>query len=188
MPKPIIRVNVFDLTRANKIFRKSQVGVYHTSVVVGDDFEVYYGYYRKGCTGVDYATHIDELPSSMSGELYSTYILGKSRYTLEECQKIARKLSLREEWLSNRYNVLNHNCHAFALEFCKAVVDPHQLRNFPAFVFKGENVGSALYNNFLSLFVDENDPPYFLSKQPYIPNHEVPNNICQTPTKRLTVW
>ena len=164
MDKAIIRVNVYDLTKVNKLFRKTQVGIYHTSVVVNDEFEVYYRFYRKGCTGVDYASNIDEIPSSMNGELYSTYILGKSRYTTEECQKIAKQLSLREEWLSNRYNVLNHNCHAFSLEFCKQIVDLHKLRKFPAFVFKGENVGSILFNNFLSLFINKDDPPYFLSK------------------------
>ena len=186
--KAVIRVNVYDLTRANKLFRKSKVGIYHTSVVVNDEFEVYYGFYRHGCTGVDYATTIDELPPSMSGQLYSTYILGKSKYTVEQCQKLARKLSLREEWLSNRYNVLSHNCHAFALEYCKLIVDPHKLRNFPAFVFKGEDVGNILYHNFLSIFVDEENPPYFLSKQPYTKEDDVPKNVCQTPTKRLTVW
>ena len=41
MSKAVIRVNVYDLTRANKLFRKSKVGIYHTSVVVNDEFEVY---------------------------------------------------------------------------------------------------------------------------------------------------
>lgn len=184
-----IRVNVYDLTKVNSLFRKSKLGVYHTSVVVGDAFEVYYGFYKTGCTGVDYANHINMLPSSMSGTFYSSYDLGTSEYTIEECKRIARQMSLREEWLSNRYNILNHNCHAFALEYCKAILCPHKLLNFPAYVFKGESVGSALYDNFLSIFIDENNPPYFLNKQPYRKEEHRPSStIIQSPTKRLTVW
>ena len=166
-----IRVNVYDLTKANGIFRafsskQTKFGVYHSSVVVGDDFEIYYGFYRRGVTGVDYATHIDEIPASMSGTLYSTYNLGYSKYTLEEIRAIARKLSLRDEWLSDRYNILQHNCHSFSLAFCQMILNTEQLSRFPAFIFKCEAVGNKLYDNFISLFVDEENPPYFLNRQP----------------------
>lgn len=159
-----IRVNVYDLSRINGIFRKSKLGIYHTSVVVGEEFEIYYGYYKYGCTGVDYARKINHLPSSMSGSLYSTYFIGKSVYTIDKLKRIAKQFSLREEWLSNRYNVLNHNCNSFSLAFCKEVLRLKCLRRFPVFVFKSEKFGNTLYNSFLKLFVDENNPPYFLNK------------------------
>ena len=162
-----IRVNVYDLSRINSIFRKSKFGIYHTSVVVGEVFEIYYGFYKFGCSGVDYASKIDNLPSIMKGSLYSTYFLGKSRYTIDEIKRIARQFSLREEWLSNRYNILNHNCHSFSFAFCREILDPQCLRSFPAFVFKSEKFGNVLYENFLKLFVDEKNPPYFLNRKPF---------------------
>lgn len=167
-----IRVNVYDLTKANGILRaitskKTQFGVYHTSVVVGNQFEVYYGFYRNGVTGVDYASTIDKLPSSMKGNLYSSYVLGNSKYSVDEIRTLARKMSLRSEWLSDRYNILQHNCHSFSLAFCKEILQPHQLRLYPGFVFNGENVGNALYDSFISIFVDKEHPPYFLNKQPF---------------------
>ena len=166
-----IRVNVYDLTKANGFLRalsskQTNFGVYHSSVVVGEDFEIYYGFYRRGVTGVDYANFIDTLPLSMSGTLYSSYDLGYSHFTLEEIRSIARKMSLREEWLSDRYNILQHNCHTFSLAFCKEILLKAQLINFPAYVFKCEDIGNKLYDHIGSLFIDEENPPFFLSKQP----------------------
>ena len=166
-----IRVNVYDLTKANGFFRaitskKTNFGVYHSSVVVGETFEIYYGFYRRGVTGVDYATEIDEIPASMTGKLFSTYDLGCSPLNIQEITTIARKMSLREEWLSDRYNILQHNCHSFSLAFCEQILPKSQLSRFPGFVFKCEDIGNKLYDNFISLFVDEDNPPYYLNRQP----------------------
>ena len=187
-----IRVNVYDLTKVNGFLRaitskKTQLGVYHTSVVVGNEFEIYYGFYRNGVTGVDYASKIDKLPSSMKGTLYSSYILGNSQYSVEEIRKIARKISLRDEWLSDRYNVLQHNCHSFSLAFCEEILQPYQLRLFPGFVFNGESVGNVLYDNFLSIFVDKEHPPYFLNKQPFSEKSYIENNSWISNTSKFSL-
>lgn len=165
MSKTEIRVNVYDLTKLNSLFRSSMTGIYHTSVVVGNEFEIYYGFLRYGSTGVDYAEEINILPQGMSGTLYNSYVLGFSIYSVAKCQKKARQMSLREEWLSDRYNILEHNCHSFSFAFCSELLRPFQMSEFPMYVFQAEKIGSKMYTKFFNVFINEDKPPFFLNKK-----------------------
>ena len=161
---PDIYINIYDLSNINKIVRKTNLGIYHTSVVIDNEFEIYYGYYSHGCTGIDYAQEINKLPSSMEGIFFKKIYLGKSNLTIEEIKKKAKQFSYRANWLSNRYHVLCHNCHTFSYKFCQEILESKKLLNFPMFVFESQKIGFSLYKYFVSPFIDEKDPPYFLNK------------------------
>jgi hypothetical protein len=141
-----VRVNVYDLTALNKILRCFHIGVYHTSVVIGEQLEYYYGFAASGHTGIDSPDHIDVLPSIMAGSFYTTIPLGMSKYTLEDCQEIAVAFKRSERWLSDYYNVLFHNCNHFSYELCQALIDQKNLTGFPHWSQRGVSIAAALYS------------------------------------------
>jgi len=158
-----VRVNVYDLSHVNRVFRFSKLGVYHTSVVIGEEFEIYYGYLSYSICGIDYAEEIDKLPSSMSGNLYSTYNMGNSELSLDEIRKKCKQFSKRAEWLSNRYNVLCHNCNTFSYSLCSEILIKRNMEHFPEFVFRSQRVIKPVFE-ILSPIIDENKTPFYLNK------------------------
>ena len=122
-----IKVNVFNLTPLNKVFACCKIGVYHTSVVINEEYEYYYGYALWGFPGVDSPEEINHLPSTMDGTFHYSYEIGTSSMSPEECKDIATQLKLSPEWISDRYHILNHNCSDFSRELCKFLANEEDL-------------------------------------------------------------
>ncbi|OHT13168.1 hypothetical protein TRFO_16841 [Tritrichomonas foetus] len=159
-----IRVNVYDLSKTNSVARGTRPCIYHTSVVVGEEFEIYYGFYRYGVTGIDYAEKIDHLPSSMKGRLYKSYHLGNCRKSIQFCRQIIERFKANPAWLSDRYNFIYNNCHKFSFTLCESLLGRGNTFKYPTFVFDCEKIGHALYRGVISRFIDEDHPPACLGK------------------------
>ena len=159
-----IRVNVYDLSKTNSIARNSRPCVYHTSVVVNEELEIYYGFLNYGVTGIDYAEKIDQLPSSMKGSFYKSFFLGYSRKSPKFCKEIIERFKKSEIWLSDRYNFIYHNCHKFSYTLAEALIGLGNMFNYPTFVFDCERIGDILYRGIISRFIDTENPPIYLGK------------------------
>ena len=142
-----IRVNVFDLAPdLNKILRCAKIGVYHTSIVIDESSEYYYGYAMLGVTGIDSPEVIDELPSIMRGAKYTTVDVGTSNLDPMECQKVVNDFKLSERYMSEQYNLLLHNCNTFTYEMCLALLGEKQTRKkYPHWVRRGQNIGRMVF-------------------------------------------
>lgn len=140
-----IRVNVFDLIPVNRLLRFAKLGIYHTSVVIGDRSEYYHGYKFAGQTGIDSPEVVDKLPSSMSGDFYATYEIGESKYSYEECLQIVQEFKESDRYLSEYYNFLFHNCNQFTYELCQALVGEQSMKSYPMWVFRSEKLFRFAY-------------------------------------------
>jgi hypothetical protein len=178
-----IRLNCYDLLRSNRVLRRTKMSIYHTSVVFDEKFEIYYGFRLQGVTGIDYASNIDELPKSMSGSLYKSFPLGRTKRSLEYCQDIIKEFTNDARWLSERYNAIYNNCHTFAYLLCEGCLGEGNMHRFPMFIFECDRVSNAIYQAVLRHFIDENNPPYFLGKQlkrqrDLFATHEIEDDLC----------
>ena len=161
-----VRVNVFDLTSMNKITRNTNLAVYHTSVVLGEKLELYFGFKANGVTGIDTADEIDQLPKSMKGKFYKTYHVGTTKRSFDYCKVVIARFKKDPQWLSDRYNIVYNNCHNFAWALCEALLGSGNLHRFPKYVFDCDKLSAPLYEGFIRHFINEKNPPYFLGKQP----------------------
>lgn len=141
-----IRVNVFDLLPMNRILRFMKLGIYHTSVVIGDQSEYYHGFALFGRTGIDSPEVIDRLPSNMSGNLYATYEIGETKYSYSECQQIVDDFKKSDRYLSDHYNFLFHNCNIFTYELCQALMADDNVPTYPMWVMRSEKIFRFIYN------------------------------------------
>ncbi|EAX89427.1 hypothetical protein TVAG_211780 [Trichomonas vaginalis G3] len=148
-----IKINVFNLTPLNKVFACCKIGVFHTSLVIDNKIEYYYGFSMYGCTGIDSPEKVNHLPSVMNGSFNSSYEIGETSLTRMECREICRQLKQSPEWLSDFYNILYHNCNHFTLELCKLLVGENNMQNYPYWVVRGERIGRFLYSISLSHFL-----------------------------------
>ncbi|OHT04616.1 hypothetical protein TRFO_27821 [Tritrichomonas foetus] len=140
-----IRLNIFDLTPLNQMLRFCHVGVYHSSIVIGDSSEYYFGFAAINYTGIDSPERIDHLPSSMTGKYYTTVELGSSPYSLQECRMIVTRFRTSRRWLSDHYNFLFHNCNTFTYELASALLGNEIVPNYPKWLSRGEKIGQFLY-------------------------------------------
>lgn len=161
-----LRVNVFDLTPTNAITRNTKLAVYHTSVVINERFEVYFGYKARGMCGIDTAETIDVLPPSMKGKFYQTYHVGTTKRSFDYCKLVIQRLKKDPQWSSDRYNIVYNNCHNFAWTLCEMLLGSGNLHKFPKYVFDCDQLSAKLYEGLVCHFINENHPPYFLGKQP----------------------
>lgn len=148
-----IKINVFNLTPLNKVFACCKVGVYHTSIVINEELEYYYGFAMKGFTGIDSPEKINELPSVMQGSYNSSYLLGETSLSVKECKQMCEQLKTADEWLSDYYHVLFHNCNNFTLEFSKILLGENNVSNYPYWVCRGENIGRFVFKISTSHFL-----------------------------------
>ncbi|EAY12661.1 hypothetical protein TVAG_074890 [Trichomonas vaginalis G3] len=164
-----IKVNVFNLTPLNKVFACFKVGVYHTSIVIGEEYEYYYGFCQRGITGIDGPEVINQLPSVMQGSFNSSHEIGETSLSVEECREICHQLKASDKWLSDYYHVLYHNCNSFTLEFCKILVGENNVQNYPYWVTRSESIGRFVFNISLS---------HFLGFVRYVPGFSFPKEVC----------
>ena len=162
-----IYINIYDLSKTNKLLRNTKFTIYHTSVRIGNSFEIYYGFSEYGKTGIDYSFKLDTLPSCMSGTLYSTILMGSTSKSCHEIKAIAKRFEQNPAWLSDRYNVIYHNCHQFSYWFCSAILGSKNLQNYPSFVLEMEKLGSPIYDNLIQPVISKmKTPPFFFGKCP----------------------
>ena len=161
-----VRVNVFDLSRTNSVTRNTKLAVYHTSVVIDEQIEVYFGFKAPGQCGIDTAETLDVLPPPMKGRFYETCNVGAAKRSFNYCQLVIERFKKDPRWSSDRYNIVYNNCHNFAWALCEALLGSGNLHQFPRYVFDCDQLTAKLYENFVCHFVNEKKPPYFLGKQP----------------------
>ena len=145
-----ISINVFDLTKLNNCLRYVGLGIYHTSVVINDSVEYYFGYSPALTRGISRTREIGVLPKVMNGYFYKTIEMGKSKYDIEKVNSIVSSFEDSDCWCSNRYNFLFHNCNTFTFELCKELLDDDDMKNYPFFVKNAEYVGVFLYKTSFS--------------------------------------
>jgi hypothetical protein len=139
-----IRVNAYDLTPLNRVLRCIHFGIYHTSVVIDERREYYYGFYRFGLTGIDTALEVNHLPPVMNGILYASFEMGDSYYTYEQCEQIVQRFRAADRWLSDHYNIIWHNCNTFSYELCADLLGAGNLGAFPLWVGRFEAVAKFI--------------------------------------------
>ena len=149
-----IKVNVFNLTPLNSVFSCCKVGVYHSSVVIGEKYEFYYGFAAWGYPGIDSPEHVNQLPSSMTGTFHSSYVIGESQMELEDCRAIAVQMKHSDAWLSDRYNLIMHNCNDFSKALSTVLCGEEAVKqNYPFWVSRGERIGKLIYSISVSHFL-----------------------------------
>ena len=149
-----VRVNVFDLTGLNVVLRCARIGVYHSSIVINDSAEYYYGYAMPGCTGIDSPEIIDELPSIMNGRRYATVDMGESNLDPLECQRIVNNFKLSERYMSEHYNLLFHNCNTFTYEMRLALLGKKQTnKKYPHWIRRGQGIAAFVFSISLAQFL-----------------------------------
>jgi hypothetical protein len=141
-----IRVNVYDLTALNRLLRCARIGVYHTSVVIAEQQEYYYGFAAKGYTGIDCPSKLDHLPNIMTGSFLMTIPMGESPYDIRKCGEIMRALLKSKRWMSEYYHILFHNCNNFTFELCETLLGKDNVGDFPHWVQRGVNIASVIYS------------------------------------------
>lgn len=128
------------------MMRWSGVGIYHTSLVIDDRLESYYGFAQYGVTGIDTPERIDHLPSSMgTSKYYKTIELGESPRDYESCHEIYMQFRQNEEWLSDHYNFVLHNCNDYTTTLAKALLCVDQIPQYPKWVRRIEKMARFIY-------------------------------------------
>ncbi|KAH0791496.1 deSI-like protein [Histomonas meleagridis] len=152
-------VNVYDLTKLNKLFRFAKLGVYHTAVVIDNLYEYYFGFKAYSYTGIDIPEIVGSLPSSMTGEFYTKVEMGESKYTAEECEEIINIFTSSSRWLSDHYNILYHNCNDFSYELCSVLLEKEQIKKFPFWVKRGMYLGRFIFSTSISYILGLSSHP-----------------------------
>jgi hypothetical protein len=135
-----VRVNIYDLSSINTLFRCLGLGVYHTGVVVADTREYYFGCADFPESGIGSSRHPGKPPHPMEGTFYQTVDLGTTPLSPEECHALMRSMRTTPQWLGDSYNIVYHNCHAFSLDFCVTLLGKDNIRNFPFWVRRFEKL------------------------------------------------
>jgi hypothetical protein len=169
-----IRVNAYDLTPLNRILRCIHFGIYHTSVVIDERSEYYYGFYQFGQTGIDAANVINELPKVMNGIFYESFEMGDSHSSYEECDAIVQQFRNADRWLSERYNIIWHNCNNFTFELCEALLGAGNARNFPQWVHRFEYAAKYIVSISLSHIIYFNNYTLAVIGRPPEKREELP--------------
>lgn len=140
-----IKLNIFDLVGINKLFRCCHLGIYHSSVVIDEKLEFYFGFAAYHYTGIDSPERLNHLPSSMDGSYYMSIDMGTSPYSYHQCKNIVSNLKALDRWLSDSYNFLFHNCNTFTYELCDQLLNHQNMEKYPKWLFRGENFGKFIY-------------------------------------------
>ena len=103
-----IKINLFNLTGLNKYLSYFKLGAFHTSLVIDDFIEFYFGFMEWGEPGVCWTNKIGVLPEEMQHTAYfeKSYELGETELTREECINIAMIFRRSEEWKSDAISQL----------------------------------------------------------------------------------
>lgn len=149
-----IKLNIFDLIKVNKAFRCCHLGIYHSSVVIDEKSEYYFGFAAYHFTGIDSPERINHLPSVMDGEFYMSVDMGISPYSYNQCQDIVKTFKGEDRWLSDSYNFLFHNCNTFTYELCDRLLNHQFMDRYPKWLTRGENIGKFIYITSVAYVLD----------------------------------
>ena len=149
-----IKLNIFDLIGMNKLFRCCHIGIYHSSVVIDEKAEYYFGFAAYHYTGIDSPERINNLPSSMDGKFYMSIDMGTSPYSFNQCKEIVANLKGIDRWLSDSYNFLFHNCNTFTYELCDQLLNHQNMDKYPKWLFRGERFGQFIYVTSVAYILD----------------------------------
>jgi hypothetical protein len=72
--------------------------------------------------------------------------MGDSPYPFERCQGIVQEFTESDRWLSDRYNLLYHNCNNFSFELCQALLGEAHVGGYPEWVRNFEKVAVAIFS------------------------------------------
>lgn len=141
-----IKVNVYDLTASNRAFRWLKLGVYHSSVVLDDKEEYFYGYFGEKTTGVHLSECLNMIPDYMEGEFYTSYDICDISLSFDECKNIIQSFMNSTEWMSEYYNFMYHNCNDFSHTLCETLVGIENMKNYPYWVLRTQKIAHFVYS------------------------------------------
>ncbi|EAX89368.1 hypothetical protein TVAG_439880 [Trichomonas vaginalis G3] len=139
-----IGVKIYDLMPLNEKLRYFNIGAFHTSIVLNGNTEICYGVGGAfNETGIS-SYHISSEDSNTAGfenvNYYKIIQFGKIKKTTQQVEDIIADMSVLPEWKNGSYSVLLHNCNSFTYELCRRILEPDQLKNYPMWIFRGENI------------------------------------------------
>ena len=134
------------LTSFNKNFRWLNIGAFHTSIVLNDSIEIFYGFTNDHLTGI--ITKNQNLIENDS--LYKIYSFGKIEKNFNDCMKILKKFQNSQKWLGENYLTLFNNCNSFTYKFLKKICNKKEFENFPFWIFRGEKILKFIFKFSLS--------------------------------------
>ena len=154
---PVLYLNVFHLTPfVNKIFRRFNVGAYHSQLSIGDRDEVFFGFLNQAGSGIQHSKKVGDPPPELAGaELYKKFDLGKAKYDFNKCKEVVRDFENCPDWLAEHYHIFYHNCNSFTRELCNALLGRKQMKNYPLWISNGERtVGTFIYRTSISYVIE----------------------------------
>lgn len=178
-----IFLNVFDMNSLNTAIRAIGLGFYHTSIMIGNNVEVYYSFFGYGEKGVEEAELLFHPPKGTMFTLYKTISLGNTSLSIDECNDLLTEFKQKEEWQSDYYNCIYHNCNDFTFELAKAFLGEDV--KYPMWVMRLPKIAKFIFSisfDHLIGLIDGLPPcnnPYVKAKQP-IQNKES-TGIEETP-------
>ncbi|KAH9597110.1 PPPDE putative peptidase domain [Trypanosoma melophagium] len=177
-----VRLNVYSLLEQNRTLGKLGLGVYHCGVVVYG-FEWGYGE-TIDPTNASGLFHV--CPGEAAGTLHRTLFLGVTTLSPQQVDTILHRLE--NEWRSEEYHILNHNCNHFAQRFCDLLSTTQKLK-IPQWCNRAARVCSRIVPKRLASYVhrliDEEPPkapPPRCSKMGEIPESVIPRNWYLRPS------
>eukprot|EP00796_Vickermania_ingenoplastis_P007387 gene7387-5201_t len=106
-----VRLNVYDLSRKNKMLKKVGFGIYHVGVVVfGIEWSFGEAVDARDGTGLFYC------PPGCAGYVSCSVEVGDTTLSPTQVDTILHRLE--NEWQSRDYHILHRNCNHFAQRLC----------------------------------------------------------------------
>ena len=164
-----IRINVWDLTPANGMFRRWNFGFFHTSIVIGERSEFCFGVHPYEDDGIEQAPAVDKVPLRLEFvKHYKSVPIGPAKYSYDECMAILDEFKASSEWKGGGYNMFYHNCNTFTRKLCERLCETEYFMNYPFWVSRAERFFRPLYSISLAHILNIGEaPPMFRT----IPNH-----------------
>ena len=147
-------LKVYDLSPLNKSFRWIGIGAFHTSLIIDNKIEVYYGYSDEYQCGIYQADSVGGIPDFL-GEmsLYGSYELGPITKSLPDCRKVLNHFMASLKWNCLSYSTFFHNCNSFTYEFCKAICNSQEFLRYPTWILRGEQLFRFIFKISLSQYL-----------------------------------
>lgn len=149
-----ISINVFDIyPDINSKFRFLHLGLYHTSIVINGQRELYFwGDYNSNQSGIRTIQPTSPPWAPNHFKFYRTYYLGKTKFTADIAKKIIEGFIVSSSWKANTYSLIYHNCNHFTSQICEALLTSKQMEDYPFYVQRMETFARFVWGISLSYF------------------------------------
>lgn len=122
-PDTMVRLNVYHLIdeTTNLKLLKLGFGIFHTGVIV---YNIEWSFGEAVESGQDTGLFCVS-PGNAAGVVYKTLELGRTNLSPQQVDTILHRLE--NEWRSDEYHVLDHNCNHFTQRFCELLSTKEKL-------------------------------------------------------------